>query len=75
MVVSGHLLSRGVAAYLNQPRDGGNGGDGSKPEPVVIDLPTWVIVMLGVTVVGFVFVMTMVRGMLCSVQLCAVQIC
>jgi hypothetical protein len=55
MDVSGHLLRRGVAAFMDQPRE----GKPAEPTPV-IELPTWVIVMLATTAFGFLFVMTMV---------------
>jgi hypothetical protein len=54
MDVSGHLR-RGVAAIMDQARE----GKPKEPAPV-IELPTWVIVMLATTAFGFLFVMTMV---------------
>lgn len=56
MDVSGHLLRRGVAAFMDQPRE----GKPAEPTPV-IELPTWVIVMLATTAFGFLFVMTMIN--------------
>ena len=62
MDVSGHILRRGVSAYLSQPR-----GD-DPPEKIVYKVPTWVMVMVATTVFGFLFVMVMVGGMfLCAI--------
>lgn len=55
MDVSGHLLRRGVSAYLNQPRD-----DPNAPEKIVYNVPTWVMLMVATTVIGFLFIMVMV---------------
>jgi hypothetical protein len=55
MDVSGHLLRRGVSAYLNQPRD-----DPNAPEKIVYKVPTWVMLMVATTVIGFLFIMLMI---------------
>jgi hypothetical protein len=61
MDVSGHILRRGVSAYLSQPRD-----DDNAPEKIVQKLPTWVLVMITTTVIGFLFIMLMVGGVFLS---------
>jgi hypothetical protein len=59
MDISGHILRRGVSTYLSQPRD-----DNNPPEGIVYQIPTWVVVMLATTVLGFFFVLLMVGGTL-----------
>lgn len=65
MDISGHIFRRGVDAYF-QPRDGTPATPG-EPQPV-IELPTWVIMMLLTTTLGFVFLFTMVGGVLGRVR-------
>lgn len=51
MDLSSHLVRRGVDAYLQQ---------GPPGDAVTIKVPTWVVVMVGTTVIGFCFIMFMV---------------
>jgi hypothetical protein len=53
MDIAAHLFKRGLAAYA------AGSGDDNTPPPKV-NVPTWVVVMLATTAIGFFFIMVMV---------------